>query len=322
MRKYIFRITISILLISLGWGCSNEDQNAAIKQTGEVSFVLEMSDLSADFKAYEDGAISTTPCVDLATVQMLIANKQLTANITVKDGTTTLPTISLPLNLVGGTSFVTDAYPFNVDGSHSYSISQITITSTHPSYTGVLYASVNCTSTNSNWIPAGCCVPQTFTPELYKKKEINVCVFCAFNEVATKFGYAKWNIDFTRKFCIQFTVSICNGESAQSQVGTGTMKIEKGTMVNSVFTPTKVIETINIPYNETTPASLCFTDNLAVNNDTEYFRYTMVVNGRTFIGTTNVTELLKYKQSNTWVTAKNNLQFKFCKDQSYWFFIR
>ncbi|MEG1586552.1 MAG: hypothetical protein RR346_06735 [Bacteroidales bacterium] len=316
MKKMFAGILVILTTIGIWYSCTNsEEQNPLIEKSGEVSFIMNMNELINESKVPQ----FNKPCLDLATLQALSANKQLTANITIKDGATTLPTIVIPVNLIGGVQLITDPYVFNMDAPHTYSIDQITITSTNTDYPGVLYSSVNCDSPNMAWITPGCCTPKSFTPELYKKTEVSTCVFCAFNETPSKFGYIKWNIDFTRKFCIPFSVNICDATN-KDELGTGTLKIEKGTMSGSVFTATKDMGTTTVPADASTLASLCFTDNLGIDNNLEYFRYTLVINSRTFIGIVNVTELLKYKLSNAWDSTNNYLHLWFCIGKSHWFF--
>ncbi|MEG1586959.1 MAG: hypothetical protein RR346_08790 [Bacteroidales bacterium] len=323
MKKSMMKWMLPFLAIGLWGSCSNEEKMENTEpKSAEINFSFNVADLPMT-KNEGGGVISKEPCLDWKEIVALVQAGHLTASVSGTDvNGNSFSNVTLPVSLVGN-QLITDPMTVTIDpdAQDCMVIDQITVTNT--STNEVIYSSLNANSPFAQWVDADCLMSKKicFTKDMiYKKTTIDLCVFCAYTREPGVFGYIKWNIDFTRLFCIPFSVNICE-EKYGDITGVGMLYTQSGTMVNGVFTPDKKeYKPVPFPPKEGSLAYLCFADNLGTPDANEWYQFQMVIGNHVFTGVVNVADLLNYETSGIWDATNSYLHFWFCDDHDAWFF--
>lgn len=316
------------LLLGIVWGimyltsCQSNSSEGTIDRT-EVMFSIMTFDAPVFSKANENQEDS---CISNQNLILLAQQNKLSLSITVDHVTYQLRII------YNGQRYVSQPL---ILGMGSHSIEQATVIDDE---NNILYSAVGTTSKYAPLVNST--LPKTIVigngPDelpLYTKPRVNLDVICVQTRKPKEFGFVKWNVDFTKLYCLPFIVNICD-KNGEDFTGRGTIRVENGTFENSLFIPfternelgVKPIDvTERFPNAEIQYGRFCFADNYTTPNEKEYYRITLNITTPfpyTVVGYANINELIQYadpQKNNAWDESNNIIHFNFCESK-IWFF--
>ena len=326
MRKLLISLVSVFALVLLVISCTNENESDLENSnaTAELSFEVNLLGNPSE----ETKSLTTDPgkCATQQELINLASQNNLTLNVTI-GATTYTPKIRWT-----GSKFIADPILL---GAGSYSATAATVTN---GANEVLFSAVASSSPYASYVPE--LLPKSFTVggsgsdiPLYQKTSLDLYVMCVLKETPKEFGFVKWNIHFTKVYCVPFIINMC--KDTEHFIASGSLNIKNGTYVNNVFTPAtgtespvkwaKIDKTVSFTSTSNPLADLCFADNYEINNDNEWYKLTLTITSpvsKTYIGYANVATLLKYNllaTNNAWDATNNVIHFNFC-DNKTWFF--
>ena len=324
--KKLFLSLFSLLAVALLTpSCTNEKEVNPADATAEVSFEVNLlGNPNEETKAYTN---DLGKCATQEELQDLAAAGKLMLHFTI--GTTTHDVkiiwngskfISAPLLLSAGTYSVSAATV--TDGSGTLLFSGVANSSPYASYVPELLPKTFTIGTEAGNIP------------LYQKSILDLYMLCVLNETPEKFGFVKWNIHFSKLYCVPFIINKC-ANTGEDFVATGTITVKNGTYDEKTFTPATgkespkwavVNKTDNFPTTNGV-GYLCFADNYDIDNTIEYYQITLNITSptsvaETIVGYASVAALLQYNNAtnnNAWNATQNTIHLDFCNCKT-WFF--
>ena len=324
--KKLFLSLFSLLAVALLTpSCTNEKEVNPADATAEVSFEVNLlGNPNEETKAYTN---DLGKCATQEELQDLAAAGKLMLHFTI--GTTTHDVkiiwngskfISAPLLLSAGTYSVSAATV--TDGSGTLLFSGVANSSPYASYVPELLPKTFTIGTEAGNIP------------LYQKSILDLYMLCVLNETPEKFGFVKWNIHFSKLYCVPFIINKC-ANTGEDFVATGTITVKNGTYDEKTFTPATgkespkwavVNKTDNFPTTNGV-GYLCFADNYDIDNTIEYYQITLNITSptsvaETIVGYASVATLLQYNNAginNAWNATQNTIHLDFCNCKT-WFF--
>ena len=326
MRKLLISLVSVLALVLFAMSCTNENESEFdnLDATAELSFEVNLLGNPSE----ETKSLTTNPgkCATQQELINLASQNNLTLNVTI-GATTYTPKIRWT-----GSKFIADPILL---GAGSYSATEATVTN---GANEVLFSAVASSSPYASYVPE--LLPKSFTVggsgsdiPLYQKTSLDLYVMCVLKETPKEFGFVKWNIHFTKVYCVPFIINMC--KDTEHFIASGSLNIKNGTYVNNVFTPAtgtespvkwaKIDKTVSFTSTSNPLADLCFADNYEINNDNEWYKLTLTITSpvsKTYIGYANVATLLKYNllaTNNAWDATNNVIHFNFC-DNKTWFF--
>ncbi|MGL5787825.1 MAG: hypothetical protein ACRCX4_13570 [Bacteroidales bacterium] len=304
-----------LLGVCLLFACSQDIQSPS-NEAGNISFKLNFTDLlSKAENTTEIGCYSNKTLSELASDNALFA-------VFVIDG----KQHEINIRNING-DFVADPFMLTM-GEHQ--LSSFIVIERRESVEKILFATPKRGSEFASFLPESALLDMTITispKEVYTKFRFPVWVLCVENVNAEKFGYIKWEVNYTRILCLPFSVNICNPED-EHIIGTGTLRLFRdGNFEDNIYTQKgeRLIRTIYFPAGADKLADFCIPDELKTDNTKEYYKYILTINNgkRSLVlyGTANVATLLSYATApgSIWDPQLKYLHFDLCRNDASWF---
>ena len=311
--------------------CVNDDVSDAIpdqNESAEIEFEIDMFN-NPELTKNPDADETLGSCRTDDELKKLANAKNLYLNVTI-DG----KSISKPI-VWTGIKYISDPF-IMAKGEHI--ISMATITTKTNNETEVLFSCVGETSKYKNYVPETLPITVNIGSEetpLFQKSTVDLFVLCIVDESPLDFGFVKWNVHFSKLYCVPFIMNYC-AEGGEDFVAAGTINIKNGTYDRStgVFTPATGNETpVKWAVVDNTVefisggelAKICFVDTYEIDDKVEFYQFTVNLTypvEKTIVGYQDTYNLRFYwniKFSKIWDTKYRMLHFNFCECRT-WFF--